>query len=93
MVKDGNTSKVKIEFFGPFRKFGKCLELPSERELTFDELISRLAEELGESFRERALMKNTTCILNNKVIERKGLGEVRIAPGDRVAFALIMGGG
>jgi len=93
MKEENGKGKVTVEFFGPFREFGKNLELPVEGELTFDEIINRLEVELGESFRERALKKNTTYILNNQVVEKKVLSVLRISPGDRLAFALIIGGG
>ena len=93
MKEENGKGKVTIEFFGPFREFGKNLELPVEKELTFDELINRLEKELGESFRDRALKRNTTYILNNRIVEKRVLSALRVSPGDRLAFALIIGGG
>ncbi len=85
--------EVLIEFYGPFREYGKSCELIIDKPVTFKELIARLEKSLGTSFRERAMKENSTYILNNRIINRKELGEVRIRPGDRVAFALLIGGG
>jgi molybdopterin converting factor small subunit len=84
---------VAVDFFGPFRAFGKGTELEIDGDVAFEELVTSLSEALGPAFRERAEKKNTTFILNNKIVARDRLGDIRIAPGDRVAFALLMGGG
>ena len=93
MEENNRPRTVKVEFFGPFREFGSGMDLVVEGDLTFEQLLDRLVQELGEAFRGRALKRNTTYILNNKVIRRKGLSELRISPGDRMAFALVLGGG
>jgi molybdopterin converting factor small subunit len=93
MVINGKPGTIRVEFFGPFREFGTELELSLEGEVGFQELIDRLAAELGEAFRERAMKRNTTFILNKNSIRRKGWSEIRMKPGDHVAFALILGGG
>lgn len=90
---EGENAKLTVEFFGPFREFGKGLELPLIEDIGFEELVSRLEERFGESFTQRAHMRNTTYILNNRVIDRKGIGTIRISAGDRFAFALVIGGG
>ena len=87
------TDRIVVEFYGPFRAFGKEIELTVNGKVTFDELVGILAQRLGEPFRERALMRNTTFIVNDRRIERKKRGEVHIHSGDRVAFALLIGGG
>jgi molybdopterin converting factor small subunit len=93
MVVNGEPGTIRVEFFGPFREFGTELELSLEGELGYQEIIDRLAGELGEAFRERAMKRNTTFILNKNVIRRKGLSEIRMKPGDQIAFALVLGGG
>ena len=85
--------RVAVDLFGPFRAFGKELELDLDAEVTYEELMSRLESSLGEPFAERARSRNTTFILNNRIVARDRLGVVRIGPGDRVAFALLLGGG
>lgn len=84
---------VKVELFGPFRAFGSPIEVPVEGEISFDELVELLAVRVGAGFAARARKKNTTFILNNGVVPRNTLCEVEISPGDRVAFALLLGGG
>jgi ThiS family len=84
---------VVVDLFGPFRAFGKELEFDLDDEVTYEELISRLEGSLGEPFAERARSRNTTFILNNRIVARDRLGAVQIGPGDRVAFALLLGGG
>ena len=85
--------KINVELFGPFREFGIGIELQADDKLTFNELMTRLEKELGGAFRERALKKNTTYILNKQVVREDALEAIRISPGDRFAFALIVGGG
>lgn len=84
---------VKVELFGPFRAFGSRVEVPVGGDISFDELVELLEERVGAGFAERARKKNTTFILNNRIVGRKALGEVEISPGDRVAFGLLIGGG
>lgn len=84
---------VKIELFGPFRKFGAGLELALEGSVRFEELLAAIEADLGPDFGERARLNNTTVIVNNKIASRGSLETLEIVPGDRVAFALLMGGG
>lgn len=84
---------VKVELFGPFRAFGSPIEVPVEGDISFDELVELLEARVGAAFAERARKKNTTFILNNRVVPRNTLCEVEISPGNRVAFALLLGGG
>lgn len=91
-MKDGN-GMVEVEFFGPFRTFGSRLELKVPGEVSFEKLVGLLEERVDSGFAERAAKKNTTFIVNRKVVSPEVLGEVRVRPGDRVAFALLMGGG
>lgn len=93
MTENVEKGRVTVEFFGPFRAFGKGLELELEGEVAYDEFLERLVSVLGESFKERAEKKNTTFILNRKVVGRKAAGKARVRPGDTVAFALLIGGG
>jgi molybdopterin converting factor small subunit len=89
----GSGSTVTVEFFGPFREFGKVREVRLSGSVGYGELVGILAGELGEEFSRRAARKNTTVIVNNRIADRKRLDSVEIKPGDRVAFALLMGGG
>jgi molybdopterin converting factor small subunit len=89
----GEKGKIVVEFYGPFREYGKGLELAVENDLTFNELLEALEERLGLSFMERACKENSTYIVNNRIINRRNLDKIRISPGDRVAFALLIGGG
>lgn len=84
---------ITVEFFGPFREYGKNYQLDLEEPVTFEELISRLETRLGPSFGERARRRNTTYILNSRIVEAEKLGSTSVGPGDRVAFALLIGGG
>lgn len=54
--------------------------------VTFEELISLLEERLGPAFGERARRKNTTYILNSRIVEAEKLESTSVRPGDRVAF-------
>jgi len=93
MKDDSREGKVTVEFFGPFRVFGKGLELDLEGEVTYQEFLEMLVAVLGSDFRERAEKKNTTIIINKKVIDLETASGTTIRPGDRVAFALLVGGG
>ncbi len=93
MLDSGVKSKVIVEFYGPFREYGKSHELRIDKAVTFEELIELLEKSLGVSFRERAMKENSTYILNSKIINRKKIDDVLIHPGDKVAFALLIGGG
>lgn len=84
---------VTVEFFGPFRAFGKKREVALVGPVCYCELVSSLTADLGPEFAERAARKNTTVIVNNRIADRKSLEALVIEPGDRVAFALLLGGG
>lgn len=85
--------EVRIEFFGPFREFGREGSLVVDGPVTFQELVDELEGKLGPGFVERAGRKNTTVIVNNKIASRRSLEALEIKPGDKVAFALLLGGG
>ncbi|HEY5527760.1 MAG TPA: MoaD/ThiS family protein [Candidatus Anoxymicrobiaceae bacterium] len=84
---------VTVEFFGPFRVFGKNREVTLVGPVGYGELLSRLSADLGSDFAEHAARKSTTVIVNNRVASRRSLATLVIEPGDRVAFALLLGGG
>ena len=84
---------VSIEFFGPFREFGRGLELEIEGETTFLEVVGLLSEEFGAAFEQRSLNSHSTVIHNRKVVDRDITANFTIAPGDRLAFGLLLGGG
>lgn len=84
---------IKVEFFGPFREFGKEAVVPAGRPVSFDQLVAALVEQLGGPFEERARKSNTTLIVNNRIISPRRRDEVEINPGDKVSFALLLGGG
>jgi len=84
---------VKVEFFGPFRKYGKGLALEVDCELDYGELVSRIAREVGADFEEKALASNTSLIVDDRVVDRKKLDGMSVRPGEKVAFALLLGGG
>jgi molybdopterin converting factor small subunit len=90
---DTGQSEVRVEFFGPFREFGTERLLALEGPVLYGELVRSLAGELGPGFAERAGMKNTTVIVNNKIASKRSLETLEVKPGDRVAFALLLGGG
>jgi len=85
--------EVRIELFGPFREFGKEHLLALEGPVPYPEVVRVLACELGPGFAERAARKNTTVIVNNRIANRRSLEALQIKPGDKVAFALLLGGG
>jgi len=84
---------VTVEFFGPFRAFGKGTDVAIGGPVGYEGLLALLSSELGPEFDERARRKNTTLIVNNRIAGRKNLEGLLIEPGDRVAFALLLGGG
>ena len=84
---------VTVEFFGPFRAFGKEREVALVGPVRYGELVNGLTTDLGTEFAQRAARKNTTVIVNNRIVGRKSLETLVIEPGDRVAFALLLGGG
>lgn len=84
---------VSIEFFGPFREFGRGLELEIAGETTFLEVVRLLSEKFGEAFEQRSLNSHSTIIHNRKVVDRDKTANFTIAPGDRLAFGLLLGGG
>ena len=92
MASDG-TGPVIVELFGPFRKFGRSRDLAVGGPLRYETLLEKLGAELGEEFTEQAKRKNTTVIVNNRIASPARLGSLQIEPGDRVAFALLLGGG
>jgi molybdopterin converting factor small subunit len=92
-MKTSDAKTVTVEFFGPFRTFGKEREVTLVGPVFYHELVSSLAVDLGPEFAERAARKNTTVIVNNRIAGRKYLEKLVIEPGDRVAFALLLGGG
>lgn len=84
---------VRVEFFGPFREFGHRVDLTVPSDVSFEELVSLLEERVGPGFADRAARRNTTFILDSRIVPPQALGEVRVCPGDRAAFALLVGGG
>lgn len=90
-VREADT--ITVEFFGPFREFGKETAVQADAPVSFDRLVAMLTERLGGPFEERARRSNTTLIVNNRIVSRKRLTEVEIRPGDTVSFALLLGGG
>lgn len=84
---------ITVEFFGPFRSFGKVVEVPAAGPVSFGQLVEALVERFGESFGQRARMRNTTFIVNSRVIRTRDIESTEVDPGDRVAFALLIGGG
>lgn len=84
---------VTVEFFGPFRAFGKEREVALAGPVCYRELVSSLTADLGPEFAKRAGRKNITVVVNNRIADRKSLETLVIKPGDRVAFALLLGGG
>lgn len=89
----GAKGSLIIELFGPFRKFGRQRDLEVDGPLGYGALLDRLGAELGEEFTEQARRKNTTVIVNNRIASPRSLDTLEIVPGDRVAFALLLGGG
>ena len=92
-METSDTKTVAVEFFGPFRAFGKAREVALAGPVGYGELVDMLSADLGPGFAERAARKNITVLVNNRVASRKGLATLVIEPGDRVAFALLLGGG
>ncbi|MHB8781496.1 MAG: ubiquitin family protein [Candidatus Geothermincolia bacterium] len=86
-------SNVLVELFGPFREYGKAVELEVDDELSLDEFLYRLTEKLGADFAGRAASFRNTIIHNRTVVDREREGELTISSGDRVAFGLLLGGG
>ena len=84
---------ISVEFFGPFRPFGKGAEVPAAGPISFDQLVEALVERFGEPFGRRARMRNTTLIVNNRVVRTRDIEKTEVGPGDRVSFALLVGGG
>ena len=89
----GDIETVKVEFFGPFRKYGSVLDLEVEGELTYGELVSRIADEVGADFEKKASASNTTFVVDDRIVDRQKLDDTSVRPGDKVAFALLLGGG
>jgi len=89
----GARGSVVVEFFGPFRKFGHERDLAVGGPLGYGTLLEKLGAELGDEFTEQAKRKNTTVIVNNRIASPRNLDSLQIKPGDRVAFALLLGGG
>ncbi len=84
---------LTVEFYGPFREFGKGLELELAGDTTFKEVVGLLKERLGEGFEQRSLNAQSTVIHNRIVVDRDKTADFSIAPGDRLAFGLLLGGG
>ncbi len=84
---------VHVEFFGPFRSFGSGLELPVDGETRFFEVVGLLSERYGQEFGQRSLDSRSTVIHNREVVDRDKNADFTIAPGDRLAFGLLLGGG
>ena len=89
----GADHPVIVEFFGPFRMFGKERDLDVPGAIAYGRLVEMLGAELGSEFAEQAGKKNTTVIVNNRIVSRSKLELLQIEPGDKVAFALLLGGG
>jgi len=85
--------EITIEFFGPFRRFGTERDLVVNGPVGFAELLDTLTAVLGPEFAEQAGRRNTTVIVNNRIASRQSLVTLEIEPGDKVAFALLLGGG
>ncbi len=84
---------LTVEFYGPFREFGKGLELEVAGETTFLEVVKALTQRLGEGFEQRSLNAASTVIHNRVVVDRDKNADFPIVPGDRLAFGLLLGGG
>jgi hypothetical protein len=84
---------ILVELFGPLREYGTSVRLPLDEPLPFSGLFGRLEERLGSAFYQRVLRENITYILNDHVVDRDGSVDPMVHPGDRVAFALLLGGG
>ncbi len=84
---------VHIEFYGPFREYGKGLELKTEGDTTFLEVVRLLGARFGEAFTQRSLNPHSTVIHNRVVVDREKTADFTIAPGDSLAFGLLLGGG
>ncbi len=84
---------MHVEFFGPFRAFGKGLELAVDGETRFLVVVDMLSERYGEDFAQRSLNPHSTVIHNREVVDRDKTADFTIAPGDRLAFGLLLGGG
>lgn len=84
---------VRVDFFGPFRVFGKSIEVPVTSRVDFDELVSLVEERVGPGFARMATKSNTTFIIDRKVIPPAARKRARLEPGDTAAFALLLGGG
>lgn len=89
----GGSGAVEVDLFGPFRDYGSRIELEVPGEVSFEALVGLIDRRVGSGFAERARKKNTTFIVNRKVVSPDALGSVLVRPGDRVAFALLIGGG
>ena len=90
---DRTGGEILVEFFGPFRKYGKKADISCSSDLSFPELVKVIEQSVGQGFARRAMASNVTYILNDKIVSREKLGDTKVAPGDRVAFALLLGGG
>jgi hypothetical protein len=84
---------ILVELFGPLREYGTSVCLPVDEPLPFSGLLDHLEKQLGIAFHQRVLRENITYILNNRVVDRDGSEDPMVSPGDRVAFALLLGGG
>lgn len=95
MSRDVSTESpsILVEFFGPLRKYGVSVRLRLDETIPFSGLFERLDDRLGGAFSEGALRENVTYILNDRIIDRNAPEDPMVHPGDRVAFALLLGGG
>lgn len=88
---------IRIELYGPFRKFGKEFDLPLKNEATYSDMIDLiksafdaiLGEEKGSLFKSLALSENSLLVFNRQLIPFEKYETLRIAPGDRVAFSCL----
>lgn len=84
---------ILVELFGPLREFAVSVHLPLDETVPFSDLFDRLEGQLGSAWREKALRENITYILNDRIVDRDAPDDPLVRPGDRVAFALLLGGG
>jgi len=90
---DRTGGEILVEFFGPFRKYGKKANIACSSSLSFPELVKVVEQSVGQGFERRAMASNVTFIVNDKIVSREKLGDTKVEPGDCVAFALLLGGG
>ena len=85
---------VSVSFLGPFRRFSEeTIAVPFEDGMTVLGAIDAVAAAVDGDFRDRALERTTTVIVNKTIINWEDREDAVLSPGDNVTFALFMGGG